>query len=848
MRQNRKKQTNIIRLLAQRTFEQNKGRNLVAVFAIVLTTMMFTTLFTLAQSMGRNMTEMYLRQSGTKAHASTKQITDAQIAQLSVHPDIMSFGKSIVLGVAKNQPLVGRQVEIRYGSDQYAKDSFAYPTTGKMPQQKNEIALDTLALERLGIPQELGQAVTLAWENGSDTFVLCGWWEGNLSVYASMAWVSEAFALEACENASASINEQIFGMRMMNITLSDTKNIAQQIDKILRESDLTELSFDVNIAYTAEIQNSILAENLPMYGGMALVFLAGYLIIYNIFQISVAADIQFYGKLKTLGTTKKQLKKLIYAQGNRLCVIGIPIGLVVGYLLGVWLVPTFIPIKEMRAVVSASPVIFVGSALFAYVTVIFSCMLPARLAGKVSPIEALRYTDNNTSYHKNKKKSKNGASLQRMAWANLWRNRKRTLMVICSLTLGLVLMSYFYAKNVSFDVEKYLMDLTVADYEIEDATNNIAEGYNPESKTISNAMLKDIMGLKESSAVEATGRLYSKQEQLFLSEQTKRNLIDFYNEERLADFASYDPSFPEWKTGFDAAVKGQERMYTIYGADGLILEAAVGRNYILDGNFDAELFATGQYCLAIGPSVSSESKIPTYSVGEKILLAGDAFEVMAVLRPLQPMVAGRDTLAFDLPIVLPANVFIELWPESNLRKFYFNVADEAMAEAQALLTKYQQTTAVGMNIISRQTMIEQYKAQTRASAVMGYAVSIIIALIGVLNFINSMVTAIIARKREFAMIQSIGMTKRQLRQMLIFEGLYYAGLTLLAAYSLGALTVGVIFRALVTAAESFLTFHFTLFPLVCCTPVLIVFALLIPLLCFRNLERQSIVERLRTVG
>lgn len=848
MRQNRKKQTNIIRLLAQRTFEQNKGRNLVAVFAIVLTTMMFTTLFTLAQSMGRNMTEMYLRQSGTKAHASTKQITDAQIAQLSVHPDIMSFGKSIVLGVAKNQPLVGRQVEIRYGSDQYAKDSFAYPTTGKMPQQKNEIALDTLALERLGIPQELGQAVTLAWENGSDTFVLCGWWEGNLSVYASMAWVSEAFALEACENASASINEQMFGMRMMNITLSDTKNIAQKIDKILREIGLTELSFDVNIAYTAEVQNSILAENLPMYGGMALVFLAGYLIIYNIFQISVAADIQFYGKLKTLGTTKKQLKKLIYAQGNRLCVIGIPIGLVVGYLLGVWLVPTFIPIKEMRAVVSASPVIFVGSALFAYVTVIFSCMLPARLAGKVSPIEALRYTDNNTSYHNNKKKSKNGASLQRMAWANLWRNRKRTLMVICSLTLGLVLMSYFYAKNVSFDVEKYLMDLTVADYEIEDATNNIAEGYNPESKTISNTMLKDIMGLKESSAVEATGRLYSKQEQLFLNEQTKCNLVDFYNEERLEQFASYDPTFPEWKTGFDAAVKGQERMYTIYGADGLILEAAVGRNYILDGNFDAELFATGQYCLAIGPSVSSESKIPTYSVGEKILLAGDAFEVMAVLRPLQPMVAGRDTLAFDLPIVLPANVFIKLWPESNLRKFYFNVADEAMAEAQALLVEYQQTTAVGMNVISRQTMTEQYKAQTRASAVMGYAVSIIIALIGVLNFINSMVTAIIARKREFAMIQSIGMTKRQLRQMLIFEGLYYAGLTLLAAYSLGALTVGVIFRALVTAAESFSTFHFTLFPLVCCTPVLIVFALLIPLLCFRNLERQSIVERLRTVG
>lgn len=93
------------------------------------------------------------------------------------------------------------------------------------------------------------------------------------------------------------------------------------------------------------------------------------------------------------------------------------------------------------------------------------------------------------------------------------------------------------------------------------------------------------------------------------------------------------------------------------------------------------------------------------------------------------------------------------------------------------------------------------------------------------------------------MIQSIGMTKRQLRQMLIFEGLYYAGMTLIAAYILGALTVGGVVRAV--AADGFSTFHFTLLPLVGCTPVLIVSAVLIPYLCFKNLERQSIVERLR---
>ncbi len=73
-----------------------------------------------------------------------------------------------------------------------------------------------------------------------------------------------------------------------------------------------------------------------------------------------------------------------------------------------------------------------------------------------------------------------------------------------------------------------------------------------------------------------------------------------------------------------------------------------------------------------------------------------------------------------------------------------------MEEALALLTDYQQNSAAGMNIVSRQKMVAQYEAQTRASAVMGYTVSIVIALVGVLNFVNSMVTAIIARRREFA--------------------------------------------------------------------------------------------------
>ena len=90
---------------------------------------------------------------------------------------------------------------------------------------------------------------------------------------------------------------------------------------------------------------------------------------------------------------------------------------------------------------------------------------------------------------------------------------------------------------------------------------------------------------------------------------------------------------------------------------------------------------------------------------------------------------------------------------------------------------------------------------------MGNAISLIIALVGVLNFVNSMVTAIVSRKREFAMIQSVGMTKRQLRKMLVSEGLFYAGITLLVSVTVSSAAICTVIRWMTEGGYS--TWHFT---------------------------------------
>ena len=373
MTRQKKKKFNPIRVLNQRTFRKNKGRNWVAVLAILMTTLMFTTLFTLAQSMNKNLVEMTFRQTGYDAQASFKEITPEQADKLAAHPNVKELGESIVLGLAENGKLAGRQVEIRWANDSYATHSFAAPTTGQMPQATNEVALDTITLDRMGIPHELGQTVTLEWRKDlsdqnaeplQEEFTLCGFWEGNESSYASMAWVSREYA-DQKTGGDLTAENGVFGLYMAQVNLYSDRNIEASLEQILADTGLTGLDYSVNLAYSPEMGATALQETLPMYLGMVLVFLAGYLIIYNIFQISVTADVQFYGKLKTLGTTTRQIKKLIFGQANRLCLIGIPVGLVLGWLLGLVMVPAFTGIIEGGGSVSTNPLIFLGSAVFA---------------------------------------------------------------------------------------------------------------------------------------------------------------------------------------------------------------------------------------------------------------------------------------------------------------------------------------------------------------------------------------------------------------------------------------------------------------------------------------------------
>ena len=419
--------------------------------------------------------------------------------------------------------------------------------------------------------------------------------------------------------------------------------------------------------------------------------------------------------------------------------------------------------------------------------------------------------------------------------------------VICSLTLGLTLMSAFYARNAAFDMEKYLEELMLSDFQMDQATSEeYMKGYDPYGDTLHPELIAQVEALE---GLEGIGYEYSHETEIALSEQTIANMQAFYTDDVLADWASYDPVGPQ---SIQEAVEEKSAGAVVYGLDGIVLDAYTTEAHVLAGSYDAEQFATGKYAIAAGLAMTKEEgqTLPTVSVGDTVEIEGQEYTIMAVLDEFSVITEGAKEGGAEnkdrhyLEFIVPMETFRARWPQNTPRKIFFDVEDAHLDAAQEMLDRYSAETGENIPLTTRASKAAQYRRETRSSAVMGNVVSIVIALVGVLNFINSMVTSIVSRRKEFAMMQSVGMTKLQLCKLLVWEGMDYAWITLLCTYVISSLAVGIGVRAMVEGG--FTTFRFTLLPLVICTPLLLLFAVLVPYLCFHNLEKDSLVERLRS--
>lgn len=664
---------------------------------------------------------------------------------------------------------------------------------------------------------------------------------------------SEDYLTKYAEEIKAAEREEyaMTGRIDMDVNFSNSFNIQKKLEQVITESgysvtegDKNYLSSNVNWAYVSDSAQSDPMTMGAVAGGLFIILLTGYLIIYNVFQISVVKDIRYYGLLKTIGTTGRQIRKIVRRQAWKLAVAGIPLGLVTGFFVGKGIVPLVVERSAYQGSdvqVSLNPWIFAGAILFSLATVWISTRKPARIAGRVSPIEAVRYTEDQNE-KKKEKKGTDGGKLWRMALSNLARSKGRTVIVILSLSLSVILLNSIFTVTSSFSMDQFLKKFVVSDFLIANAEYFNSEYYGVK-EGIEEISLSEsfIRACEEEDGFERGGRLYMSNEVGLEAEtyQPTENVMTDENGEFYNMFGSE-------KVPCQRNEDGNYRT-TFYGLEDYPLEKAEPFEGETDLSVIKEKLATGKYLLGAVATDDNDQVIEDeiyYHAGDHVTLVmkdGEKreFEILSLIKENYYGLTNR--MGSQFAFYTTADVFLSMESPDYLMSYEFDVEDGREAQFEEFLENYTTTQEPLMHYESKQKWLDEFNGLTGLFTLVGGVLTMVVGVIGILNFVNATLTGIVTRKREFAIMEAIGMTKRQLTRMLMPEGLYYAGFTILCSLAGGCLLSVTLVRILADGMW-FMEYQFILWPMLIVFPILLLLGVLVPYLAYLPQRRESVVS------
>ena len=173
-----------------------------------------------------------------------------------------------------------------------------------------------------------------------------------------------------------------------------------------------------------------------------------------------------------------------------------------------------------------------------------------------------------------------------------------------------------------------------------------------------------------------------------------------------------------------------------------------------------------------------------------------------------------------------------------------DATDDAEPAIESWFADYTKKVEPSLTYTSRSVFRKEFSSMTEMFKMVGGLLTTILALIGILNFINTIVTSVISRRLELAMLEAVGMTKSIQKKSLCIEGVIYGTLSLL----FGATLSSIISILMIKPLESglfFFSYKFTLLPIVVVLPFLILIMVLIPYIVYKRAMKETIIERLR---
>lgn len=810
-------QTAGINKLIRRNFKTQKWKNILLVFIILLITCFYTGFTILKYNEYKNLERYAQHMNGTLGEAVFHGLSSQQAEGIQNSPLCKWIGESVIFSEAANHELGNQYTEIRYADQTYARAYYAEPTEGRMPTNADDIAVGKRTLNKLGVKASLGETISISWKLDnqvvSNDFKLVGYWEEDAEVNSNYIWVWSKFA----QTNNLGID--------LAVSFKNSGNAVDSAKSLAKEFGINESQYtNVHINRESVLQKILI--NINSWTILGVVLLIGVLIANSIQQISVSSNLTFYGRIKAMGAEEKQIRHILWIEMLFLEVAALPFGLLLGYYAGIKLTPIFVNGSLGYTKTYYSVWILIVPVFLTFVTVLIANIRPIQQAGKTDIDTAFKYKGYGDCSSSREKKYPGVPILVQMSFDNLTRYRKRIVIGICMLVIGLVWMSSFYVINIGFDQEKFLKNVSISDFIINsgDLSLNTTGSYELEEYELK---------MRKTEGVTGTGLLYLKRWEQEIPEAVYENIINYYEangRERL-EYMQFDTL---WMEQYKKMHDSHGCRYQIWGIDGLLTEQIMKPENLIKGSFDEDKFCSGQYVIAEGISgdqgtVETE---PTYSPGERISIDGKEYEIMAVAAIPSSIKQGVNeaVTGFELSFYMVGDEFQKVFSDVSPQKMFLNTSPYIKEKTEEHLSFLEKNK--GVMYQSQNRLIAEYKKAVISQNGIEMLIGGALIGIGLIQMLNSIISSIIARRKEFKMMENIGMTKKQICYMLIFESIDCMFITLILSFILSLGFITTVIKGYVSSQWAS-TFNFSITPLLILTPSLILFAIVVPVVTYQ---------------
>ena len=856
---------NIITTTAFANLRKNKSRNILIGIAIALTAFLLTLLPTMVTGQlslqFQAVNELYAPIHGVYRNVDGE--TAAEMAEDDVFETVC------------RREIAGK---IYTGDKDITADMFALDETmielsrmelkeGTFPKKADEIVVSEGCLKAMGLEGGVGDRIKVPYQpvrkgkllkTAEKEFTIAGMTEDSpesleKGIFTPM--VSEAFAKEIIPEGEH-VYDVCFHLR--DIEGMVTEKIEERISVIGEQYGLSKNDIKVNSEYLfANYVDGALYAGLGAL--LAVIVLAGILTIYSIYYVSMLDKVQEYGRLRAIGATKGQIRKLVLREGFAVAAIAVPAGIVLGLAGAILMLKAMVSSsmdgnrvlgEQMKAVMESGDASLVKgwvillAAGVSLLTVFLSLLSPMRKASKITAMEALRYQGGRKGKkERTSRKGYDALSIPRLTVSNLGRNKRRTAVTILSLGATGVLFvaaatacNCMNAEDVTRDSIRSDILVSIDREEGDEMHPEWALSAIQQNNPMTEELKRKIEKIDGVTAVKASpktdgkiekadgeGNVTGKEEPDGEGNVTEKEEPGGGVKERTGKMAP-DEINGEVK-GLDAADMKELSRY--------VTEGSLGDASLKDG--------TG----IIFQGSTLKQEFPDWKVGDKLYLEiADGGKVKGREVTLAAVAQAPPSL-MGYYIAMPEDA-LKTMCSSDITYYWDISVEKGKEEAAAEEVRELVSEA---EVLEVDTFLEENELSENAIryTLYGcYGLLAVFGLIGILNLINTMINSVHVRKKELGMLQVIGMSGRQTVYMLQLEGLFYTAGTLVLSLGLGSILGYAIFLwAKTEGIMGIRVYHYPAVPVVCLAGIVLAVQILITYFVNMNFKKLSLIERIR---